>query len=82
VLERLKVTTKLVEATTKIREQNQRLFEAGEISLDRVILSQQELDRDRKILVTLTNEENLLRAEMGLSTLWSLPPNSSSAAGL
>lgn len=79
VLERKRVTERLVEATTKIREQNQRLFEAGEISLDRLILSQQDLDRDRKILVTLTNEENLLRAEMGLSALWNLPPNASAA---
>jgi len=80
VVDRQNVTAKLVGATSKIREQNQRLFEAGELPLDRLILSQQDLDRDRKLLVTLANEESLLRAEMGLSTLWNLPPNSSSAA--
>lgn len=70
----------LVAATTKLRQQNQRLFEAGEISLDRLILSQQELDRDRKALVTAENEENALRIEIALAERWKIAPTFGSAA--
>jgi hypothetical protein len=71
-----------VTATGNVREQNRRLFEAGEISLDRLILSQQDLDRDRKSLVSAVSEENLLRLELALSALWQIPPSNTSTAAL
>lgn len=77
-----RVAERLVVATRNIREQNRRLFEAGEISLDRLILSQQDLDRDRKSLVSAVSEENLLRLELALSDLWQIPPSNNSIAAL
>ena len=76
------VAERLVTATGNVREQNRRLFEAGEISLDRLILSQQDLDRDRKSLVSAVSEENLLRLELALSALWQIPPSNNSTAAL
>ena len=76
------VAERLVTATGNVREQNRRLFEAGEISLDRLILSQQDLDRDRKSLVSAVSEENLLRLELALSALWQIPPSNTSTAAL
>ena len=66
---------RLVAATTNLRQQNQRLFEAGEIPLDKLILSQQELDRDKRALVSIESEENALRIELALSELWNIPPS-------
>ena len=78
VIEQKRAISRLVDATESLRQQYQRLFEAGEISLDKLILSQQELDRDRKALVSAAHEENALRIELSLSELWNIAPASTS----
>ena len=66
---------RLMAVTQTIRDQNQRLFEAGMISIDRLIVSQQDLDRDKKILLTAKKDQTLLSVDMALSDLWHLAPN-------
>lgn len=69
----------LMAVTQTIRDQNQRLFEAGMISIDRLIVSQQDLDRDKKILLTSQKDQILLSIDLALSAIWHLTPDGSVA---
>jgi outer membrane protein TolC len=68
---------KLVAVTQTIRDQNRRLFEAGMISIDRLIVSQQDLDRDKKLLLSSQRDQTLLSIDLALSDLWQLTPSAS-----
>lgn len=70
---------RLMTVTQTIRDQNQRLFEAGMISIDRLIVSQQDLDRDKKLLLLSQKDKTLLSIDLALSDLWHLTPNGLSA---
>lgn len=71
---------KLVSLTEQLRDKNQRLFEAGELSIDRLISSQQDLNRDRLSLASIAIDELNLSIDLTLNEVWNLPPASSAAA--
>lgn len=67
----------LMAVTQTIRDQNQRLFEAGMISIDRLIISQQDLDRDKKVVLSSQRDQTILSIDLALSDIWQLSPSSS-----
>jgi outer membrane protein TolC len=71
----------LVAITTQLRDKNQRLFEAGEISIDRLIASEQDLNRDKISLAVIDLEDLKLTIDLSLSELWGLEPSSAAAQG-
>jgi outer membrane protein TolC len=70
----LQIREQLTAATRRLHEQNQRLFDAGEISLDRLIATQQDLDRDQKNLASLSNQSQQLRLSLFFAKFWQLLP--------
>jgi outer membrane protein TolC len=77
-----KSAEQLVAITGQMREKNQRLFEAGELSIDRLIAAQQDLNRDRISLASIEYEELLLAMDLFLCDKWNLPPRTSSSPSL
>lgn len=68
---------RLMAVTQTIRDQNQRLFEAGMISIDRLIVSQQDLDRDKKLVLSSQRDQAILGIDLALSDVWQLSPSGS-----
>lgn len=64
----------LVSITEQLRDKNQRLFEAGELSIDRLIASQQDLNRDKISLANIEFEELKLSMELSFCEFWNLAP--------
>jgi outer membrane protein TolC len=74
------LSSQLTEATRRLHEQNLRLFEAGEISLDRLIATQQDLDRDQKTMASLKHQGQQYRLTLFFAKNWQLPPAQISTA--
>ncbi|NBW82241.1 TolC family protein, partial [bacterium] len=72
----------LVSMTGQMRDKNQRLFEAGELSIDRLIATQQDLNRDRISLASIEFEELLFAMDLFFCEKWNLPPPASTTASL
>jgi outer membrane protein TolC len=79
--ERFKKLQELASVTKQMWDKNQRLFEAGELSIDRMISSQQELNRDQLSLAATEFEGLLLNIDFVFLNTWDLPPESSVSAG-
>jgi len=77
VRDRKKSAQELVEITTQLRDKNHRLFEAGELSIDRLIASEQDLNRDKISLAVVEFDELKLTIDASLSEIWLLEPSSS-----
>lgn len=65
---------RLLTLTRQLHEKNQRLFEAGELSIDRLIASQQTLSRDTITLASIGHDELRLAIDISLSRSWNLAP--------
>lgn len=65
---------RLVSITEQLQDKNQRLFEAGELSIDRLIASQQDLNRDKISLANIEFEELKLSMELSFCEFWNLAP--------
>lgn len=77
VRDRKKSAQELVQITTQLRDKNHRLFEAGELSIDRLIASEQDLNRDKISLAAVEFDELKLTIDASLSEIWELEPSSS-----
>ena len=73
IAEQKKLAVSLVEVTQNLFDKNQRLFDAGEVTIDRLIQTQQDLDKDKQALATLANDEKLLALDLTLALTWQLP---------
>lgn len=71
---------RLLTLTRQLHEKNQRLFEAGELSIDRLIASQQTLSRDTITLASIGHDELRLAIDISLSRSWNLAPAGSTLA--
>ncbi|MFZ9518909.1 MAG: TolC family protein [Silvanigrellaceae bacterium] len=77
-----KSAEQLLSMTSQMREKNQRLFEAGELPIDRLIATQQDLNRDRIALAVVEHQELLLAMDLLLSEKWNLPPHAATMTGM
>lgn len=62
----------LVSVSSQLRDKNHRLFEAGELSIDRLIASEQDLTRDKVTFAAIEIEELNLSVDVSLAEQWGL----------